>query len=129
MEFTTFTDINKHVQKGWGYEAWIANGPLYCGKILCLWAGKKLSWHYHNLKDETFFCLDGKAILYYSDDDCMPDGKFDKSLAKQITLVPGMAFHVNIGLRHRVEALETTHLVEVSTEHFDEDSIRLEKGD
>jgi len=32
-------------------------------------------------------------------------------------------------MRHRMEALEDTVMFEFSTEHFDEDSIRIEKGD
>ena len=24
----------KHVDKGWGWERWICNGPEYCGKLL-----------------------------------------------------------------------------------------------
>ena len=43
--------------KGWGYENWIVNNEMYCGKVLFFEAEKKCSWHYHVLKDETFFIL------------------------------------------------------------------------
>ena len=41
--------------KGWGYEKWIVNNDLYCGKVLFFERGKKCSWHYHKVKDETFY--------------------------------------------------------------------------
>jgi quercetin dioxygenase-like cupin family protein len=41
----------------------------------------------------------------------------------------GEAFHVYRGLRHQMEALEDSELFEFSTEHFDEDSHRVIKGD
>ena len=33
-------------QKGWGYEQWMANSELYCGKLLVVFADKKCSIHY-----------------------------------------------------------------------------------
>jgi mannose-6-phosphate isomerase-like protein (cupin superfamily) len=56
----------KYVPKGWGYEKWIVNKPEYCGKILFIAQDRKLSLHYHKLKDETFYIQDGDVdILYY----------------------------------------------------------------
>ena len=48
------TVCNKFVPKGWGYEHWIVNKEDYCGKLLFFKKGKRCSWHYHKLKDETF---------------------------------------------------------------------------
>ena len=48
-------DPIKLVPKGWGYEKWIVNSPLYCGKILWFCKDKKCSWHYHKKKDEVFY--------------------------------------------------------------------------
>ena len=115
-------DPIKFVPKGWGYEKWITNGPLYCGKILWFCRGKKCSWHYHEKKDEVFYVHRGKLEVYWSwyDD-------FDKAYVK--TLIAGDKFHVPVGMRHRMIALEDTEMFEFSTEHFDEDSKRIEKGD
>lgn len=56
------------VPKGWGYERWIANSPLYCGKELFIAKDRRLSLHYHKLKDETFFVISGSVLLtYYTD--------------------------------------------------------------
>ena len=50
-------------------------------------------------------------------------------LASVAVLERGDKFHVPIRLKHRMVALEDTELFEFSTEHFDEDSYRVEKGD
>ncbi len=110
------------VSKGWGFEKWIVNTEEYCGKLLYFVKSKKCSWHYHKLKDETFYIQSGKILLKYSDDDEIVD-------AKEIILNKGDKFHIYRGLRHQMFALEDTELFEFSTQHFDEDSHRLEKGD
>ena len=112
----------KIVQKGWGYEKWICNTEEYCGKLLHIIKGKRCSWHYHTLKDETFYLQEGKILLKYSDDN-------DRDKAKEIILERGDKFHVYRGLRHQMLALEDTDLFEFSTEHFDSDSNRVIKGD
>ena len=117
----------KFVPKGWGFEKWIVNKEEYCGKLLYFVKGKRCSWHYHELKDETFFIQSGRVLVYYSWDDVL----YDKGccMAKEITLGPGDNFHIPRGLRHQVIALEDTELFEFSTQHFDEDSIRVHNGD
>ena len=57
------------VSKGWGYEDWIVNKKEYCGKILFIKKGKRCSWHYHKLKDETFYIQSGKLEVLYGWDD------------------------------------------------------------
>ena len=112
----------KFVSKGWGYEKWIVNCDRYCGKILHIVQGKKCSWHYHELKDEVFYVQKGAIELSYSWDDRL-------EIANIKILTEGDKFHVPAGLRHRMQALKDTELFEFSTQHFDEDSIRIEKGD
>jgi len=110
------------VPKGWGFEKWIVNTEEYCGKLLYFAKGKKCSWHYHKLKDETFYIQSGKIFLKYSDGDEIVD-------ANEIILNKGDKFHIYRGLRHQMFAIEDTELFEFSTQHFDEDSYRLERGD
>ena len=110
------------VPKGWGFEKWIVNTEEYCGKLLYFVKGKKCSWHYHKLKDETFYIQSGKILLKYSDSDDISD-------VNEIILNKGDKFHIYRGLRHQMFALEDTELFEFSTQHFDEDSYRLERGD
>ena len=112
----------KYVPKGWGFEKWIVNNEKYCGKLLYFVKGKKCSWHFHKIKDETFYIQSGKILLKWSDND-------DIANAKEVILSRGDSWHVYIGQRHQMYALEDTELFEFSTQHFDEDSHRIEKGD
>ena len=112
----------KHVDKGWGYEKWIVNCEEYCGKLLFFEKDKRCSWHYHKLKDEVFYLQSGLMIVKYSEHD-------DINKADQIILSPGDNFHVYRGLRHQMLAIQDCELFEFSTQHFDEDSIRILKGD
>jgi|TARA_R100000084_G_scaffold21667_3_gene7456 mannose-6-phosphate isomerase-like protein (cupin superfamily) len=115
-------DPIKFVPKGWGYEKWIVNSSLYCGKILWFAKGRQCSWHYHKKKDEVFYVHSGKLIVYYGLNDMI-------DVADMIELNAGDKFHVPVGMRHRMYAVQDTEMFEFSTEHFDEDSIRIEKGD
>ena len=110
------------VNKGWGYEKWIVNKPEYCGKLLFFNKGKRCSWHYHEIKDEVFYVQSGKLLVKYGLDD-------DLEKAEEIVLNRGDNFYIYRGLRHQMIALEQTELFEFSTEHFDEDSYRVIKGD
>lgn len=112
----------KIVPKGWGFEKWIVNNEKYCGKILYLVKDRKCSWHYHKIKDETFYVQSGKIILYYGWHD-------DMGLSSSIILEKGDHYHIPVGLKHQMVALQDTELFEFSTQHFDEDSYRLAKGD
>ena len=112
----------KFVPKGWGFEKWIVNNEEYCGKLLYFVKGKRCSWHYHELKDEVFYVQSGKVLVKYSDGD-------DLEQAKETILRRGDNFHVYRGLRHQMIALEDTELFEFSTQHFDSDSYRIQKGD
>ena len=114
------TSSIKFVPKGWGFEKWIVNNEEYCGKLLYFVKGKRCSWHYHILKDETFYIQSGKVLLKYSETDT---SEFEQILG------PGDNFHIHRGLRHQIIALEDTELFEFSTQHFDSDSNRIENGD
>jgi len=110
------------VPKGWGFEKWIVNNDKYCGKILHFVKGKRCSWHYHKLKDEVFYVQSGKIMLRYSDLDSLED-------SYSLVLERGDSFHVKTGLKHQITALEDSEVFEFSTQHFDEDSHRILKGD
>jgi quercetin dioxygenase-like cupin family protein len=112
----------KFVKKGWGYEKWIVNKSEYCGKLLFFIRNRRCSWHYHKLKDEVFYLQSGKLLVKYSDEE-------DISTAKELILNPGESFHVYRGLKHQMIALADSELFEFSTEHFDSDSYRIQKGD
>jgi mannose-6-phosphate isomerase-like protein (cupin superfamily) len=111
------------VEKGWGYELWIHNSDKYCGKLLFFNKKKKCSWHYHKLKEESFYLQQGRVLLRYGWDD-------DINKAETLVLKPGDSFDVPIGLKHQMTGLlKANILFEFSTTHYDFDSIRLIPGD
>ena len=115
------TDVKpEYHAKGWGHELWIHNDEEYCGKLLFFKEGKKCSLHYHQRKHETFFLQSGKMILRHGS---------SKETLKERLLSPGDSFEVYRGLIHQMTALEDSELFEFSTQHFEEDSFRIEKGD
>jgi mannose-6-phosphate isomerase-like protein (cupin superfamily) len=116
------TSEQTFVPKGWGFEKWLVNNDKYCGKLLYFVKGKKCSWHYHKIKDEVFFIQSGKILVKYGWDG-------DISEAEEVVLERGDTFHVRTGLIHQMIALEDTELFEFSTQHFDEDSYRISRGD
>ena len=119
---SSFSTNIKHVPKRWGYEKWIVNTDEYCGKQLFFNKGKRCSWHYHKLKDETFYLQSGSIVLFYGETDSLDD-------AKTILLEPRDKFHIHRGLRHQMVAQADSELFEFSTQHFDEDSNRVIAGD
>ena len=121
-QYIQMTSSIKLVPKGWGFEKWIVNNEEYCGKLLYFVKGKKCSWHYHIKKDETFYVQSGKILLKYGTNDNM-------SFSHEIVLEKGDSFHILREMRHQMLALEDTELFEFSTQHFDEDSYRVTKGD
>lgn len=112
-----------HVQpKGWGREVWIANNPLYCGKILEIRKGKRCSLHYHKLKTESFYLRSGRLLVRVKES---PQAE----TIEEFELGPGECMDVPPGLVHQMVALEDAELFEFSTQHFDSDSHRLVPGD
>ncbi len=108
--------------KGWGRELWIANSPLYCGKIMELKKDKRCSIHFHEVKDETFYVLSGVVQM-----NIYPNGYPGEP--KEIVMNPGDTLHIPQQLAHQFIGLEDSTILEVSTQHIEKDSYRLVKGD
>ena len=106
------------VEKVWGHEEWIVNTPKYCGKKLVLKKGTRCSMHKHDIKDETFYILSGKVLL-----ESELDGKKESRL-----MTRGDVKHVETGMWHRFTGIEDSEIMEFSTFHMDEDSIRKESS-
>lgn len=134
-------NIPEFISKGWGYESILVNKEFYCGKILFIKMGKRLSLHYHKLKDETFYIQSGKVELVCY---CNPEKDvmfptwdvFHKKLNQKgtskwlirQTLEQGQTYHIPVGLRHTLYGFQDSHVIEFSTQHFDSDSYRVLKG-
>ncbi|MGH7149270.1 MAG: cupin domain-containing protein [Planctomycetota bacterium] len=110
----------QRVPKGWGEELWVHNDPLYCGKILRLKRGKRCSLHFHKRKTETFYLQSGRVRMELRH----PDGR-----SEDLVMKPGDSLEIYPGLVHRFSGIEDSEIVEFSTQHFEEDSYRIEKGD
>ena len=54
-------------KKTWGKELWIHNSTKYCGKILEFNENTYFSMHYHLIKEETWFVIEGSFELEYYD--------------------------------------------------------------
>lgn len=109
------------VPKGWGYELVIINTPLYCGKIMHFNKDAKFSMHFHIKKTETWYINSGRFEFRYIDT--------TNADAKTRFLGLGDVVTNEIGQPHQIICLEEGDVFEVSTQHFDEDSYRVAKGD
>ncbi len=106
--------------KDWGSEEWFENNEKYCGKLLTVRSGQWSSggkFHYHKIKDETFFVISGHLKL-----DVEVDG-----VIRRLILEPGSSYRIKPGVKHRFTATNiqlNCEFIEVSTTHDDEDSYR-----
>jgi len=119
-------DIN-HIKKKWGYERILENNNKYCGKILTVNQGYLSSLHYHKKKDETFIIESGKIQLEV--------GKAKKTKkgwivhTKTYMMEPGDKIRLKPNTVHRYKSLTKKSLIlEISTQHKDNDSYRIEKS-
>lgn len=123
-----FNEPIKIVPKGWGEERWLHNDELYCGKLLVVLRGKNCSLHYHKLKTETFYIVKGHLIMELTDIESASQNP--PVIRERFEMTPGDAILVHPGLVHRFTGIaDETHIMEFSTQHFDDDSNRVVKGD
>ena len=59
----TYSFDPRIVDKPWGSELIWADTEHYAGKILLVKAGESLSLQYHEVKDESWYVLEGRAKL------------------------------------------------------------------
>ena len=108
------------VSKKWGSETIIHNDEDYCGKILKFNKGAEFSMHFHLKKSETWIVTKGQFLLTYIDTD-NADGL-------EVFLNIGDVVEIPQGQPHQLHALDEAEIFEVSTQHFDDDSYRIAKG-
>jgi mannose-6-phosphate isomerase len=101
----------KFVEKPWGREIWYAHEERYAGKILEVRKGHALSLQKHEKKHETMYVQSGRLRYHLN------GIEFHMDAGNAITIRPGDI--------HRIEALEDSTILEVSTPELD-DVIRLE---
>ncbi len=106
----------RRVPKPWGYELIWALTDRYCGKILVVDAGRRLSLQRHVVKDESILVVSGRLRLTLED---------AGGTVREEELGPGDHRRVEAGRVHRYEAIDRCQIVEVSTPELD-DVVRLE---
>jgi mannose-6-phosphate isomerase-like protein (cupin superfamily) len=106
----------RRVDKPWGWELIWAESERYAGKTLHIEAGEALSLQYHERKDETIHLLSGVLDL---------DIQEESGVLKRVRLRPGESVRIRPHTRHRLVAIETCDVLEVSTPELD-DVVRLE---
>jgi hypothetical protein len=109
------------VPKKWGHEHWIENNSLYCLKMIScqneIWSSSG-KFHYHRVKDETFYVIEGILELDHVKD----DGTIVSGFLRE-----GDSVRIFPGIKHRFRsATPRCRFIEASTQHFEEDSIRTE---
>ena len=110
------TRLPRRVPKPWGHEEIWAWTDRYVGKLLIIETGKRLSFQYHEQKDEWIRVVDGRMLLTLEN---------DADVVESRELRAAESVRIRAGRRHRFEALERCTLIEVSTPELD-DVVRLE---
>lgn len=114
------------VSKKWGYELWIENNSNYCGKHLHVIPYKQCSVHYHKLKKETFYVIEGELIIEYSKS--LDKANWDNMInINTILLSKGESFTIEPLIAHRFYSgsKSSCDFIEISTHHDDDDSFRI----
>ena len=108
--------LPQKTEKPWGFELLFAHTPKYAGKVIFVRKGHRLSLQYHEKKDETIYIHAGKARMEIEG----ADGRMVSTIVQ-----PGYSVRIPPSTRHRLEAIEDTTFLEVSTPELD-DVVRLE---
>lgn len=116
---------HKTVLKRWGYEIWIENNQLYCGKHLHVLPEKWCSAHFHKNKKETFYIINGELVLQYSNQ--IDKNTWELDLIDSIVLKKGQSFTIEPYIVHRFSSNTDApcDFIEISTHHEDNDSYRI----
>ena len=108
--------LPRKTEKPWGYELLYALTPQYAGKVLFVKKGFRLSLQYHQEKDESMYLLSGKALFTIQPQ----NGKKTETVEET-----GYCLHLPPMTTHRIEALEDTTILEVSTPQLN-DVVRVQ---
>ena len=106
--------------KKWGWEEWIVNNDLYCGKRLHFEVlNGSTSLHFHIRKHETMYVESGQFLITIVETSTGKASQHDLTVGDSIVIPPNTP--------HRITATAVPAvLVEFSTHHEDSDSYRIE---
>lgn len=118
---TNLQELEHITPKAWGEELIIHNDNEYCGKILRFNTGAKFSMHFHIKKRETWYVVSGEFTLHWIE---VGVGEEHYRVLKIGDIV-----EIQRGDPHQLFCIKQGEIFEVSTQHFDDDSYRIRKGD
>ena len=96
----------RRVEKPWGWEIhWVPDDKPYMGKIMHFNAGYRFSLQYHDEKMESWYLMNGKAILSWEKD----DGSME-----EIEMEAGKGYNLSVGQKHRIKGITDCDVIEVS---------------
>lgn len=106
---TTFTNTPfiRKIDKPWGYELhFVPEDRPYMGKILHLYAGKRLSLQLHDKKQESWFIMSGRGKVIWENQ----EGELIETELKT-----GYGYTCVLGQKHRLSGITDCDIIEVST--------------
>ena len=96
----------KKVDKPWGYELhWVPEGMPYMGKVLHIEAGKRLSLQVHDIKQESYWLINGECNLVIEN---------NKGELETIKMEKGKGYTTYPGQKHRHQAVTDCDVIESS---------------
>jgi mannose-6-phosphate isomerase len=97
----------KHVDKPWGYELhWVPEGLSYMGKVLHINAGCRLSMQVHDIKQESYFLIKGRAAIIWEN---------NRGELIETELQPMVGYRTSVGQKHRLKGITDCDIMEAST--------------
>ena len=98
--------------KPWGEEVSWKSASSQSVKTFTLKAGMRNSFKYNQTKDEMLICGSGKVKVYYGSEEIISKGRGDLETG---ILEPGTALIVQSGCPYRLEAIDDSTILEVSS--------------
>ena len=106
FDTTPYTPLG--VKKPWGKEIHLTpQGLSYMFKILCIYAGKRISLQYHDQKKESWLLKSGRAKLIWQEQE---GGELVETILEE-----GKVYTCEIGQQHRLAGITDCEIWEVST--------------
>jgi mannose-6-phosphate isomerase len=103
--------LPRKTEKPWGYELLWALTGKYAGKLIFIKKEHRLSLQYHSKKDESMLIQSGKIFMELED---------KNGTGQTRVMGPGDIIHLPPFTKHRLQAVEDTILIEVSTPELDD---------
>jgi mannose-6-phosphate isomerase len=106
---SVFTNASyvKRIEKPWGYELhWVPADKPYMGKIEHINAGARLSLQVHDVKQESWFLMNGRAKIVWENS----NGELIET-----ELESGKGYTCELGQKHRLVGITDCDIIEVST--------------